>query len=1158
MEKINVANICSKIEDYFKNKNLFLISSVLVLILILFISFSYASLTPIKTIYITSENLNYEDQEPGAFKITKSSEWIGNSTANIKFDLNSIVSPINKKVDVILAIDTSQSMTGNRLTQIKSEINSLMDYILKLDNENKVGLISFNSEATILSDFTNDYNILESEINALTASEATDYYSALNATEDLLKQYTFQEDKECIILIFTDGANSENIPNEVVKTSYLKKEYPYIKINSIFYEMGDIIDDSMSSVSDNFFKADKDNVRSILYKATVGLEKYDEFVVEDIINSTYFDVIDIKISLGEVSFNEISGNKKITWDLGNNYSSGTKENLEIKIKLKEEYFNTAGVYQTNIQENVNSTLGAKSENVIASLTPIIADNYIVRYEGNDPKDCTVMGIPPSQYHSVFSTVEIPSPNPTCSGYKFKGWKFSDDSKGTKIGDEYFIMPESDVILIAEWAKVKIEKSMEGPVLEVPLLYNIIASKSVADNISSAKVNGSTGIDFTKASSETNGEGIYEMMSTSNDQYPVYYYRGNVDDNNVVFADFCWKAVRTTSTGGVKLLYNGPVDADGGCSASGSNTTIGSKSFNNSDYSLAGAGYMYSEVVNSDSFDFNQWPSYATGDSIYSFDISEVPSWYFSDTVSYCNSNIITCGGISGLNSYSLTNPVQYSSSSNYSQLIGKYTNHGLSQGTKKLPNAGYVFGVTDTKIYCQLVFGGNTWNESDLTIPSYVFAKDVIYDGENYNLIDTISVSLNKWPENYENISQNYSYSCLSSYSVCKDTYFIYGADPKFGHYYKLSNGATAENYIDLMLNSSNDISSTIKTFVDNWYYSKLRGYAELLEDTVWCNDRRVYDYGRWGNNGTPTGNLYFSGYERTQPTLTCNPNDSFTVSSTNGNGRLTYPIGLLTLDEVMLAGHRKSSVASTYLVNGVKWHLMTPVVYDGLSPSFAFLKADGYLNQINEKADYVRPAISLKQGAKVISGVGSKTEPYVVVGGNPITIIGNSDVYTNSSFAMPGQTVNLYSKNQGLAVTSFKLNGTKINGNSFIMPETSAKITDIVTSAQTIFESRDTNGGTTHSNYSNNLNETFEKVYEGAVSLNIELTYQTESSSFDYITLYDSPDSTTPINNKKYGGTTKTTETIVVNSNYIKINFKTDTSINSYYGFKAIIIPNY
>jgi hypothetical protein len=77
-----------------------------------------------------------------------------------------------------------------------------------------------------------------------------------------------------------------------------------------------------------------------------------------------------------------------------------------------------------------------------------------------------------------------------------------------------------------------------------------------DNIQSEFVTASTGIDFSQISSDTNGKGLYIRSGTENDAYPIVYYRGDVEDNNVLFNNKCWKAVRTTDTGGVKLIYNG--------------------------------------------------------------------------------------------------------------------------------------------------------------------------------------------------------------------------------------------------------------------------------------------------------------------------------------------------------------------------------------------------------------------------------------------------------------------------------------------------------------------------------------------------------------------------------------------------------------------------
>lgn len=59
-------------------------------------------------------------------------------------------------------------------------------------------------------------------------------------------------------------------------------------------------------------------------------------------------------------------------------------------------------------------------------------------------------------------------------------------------------------------------------------------------------------------------GIYYTNSSINGA-KVYFYRGNNSlDNNVVFANKCWKIVRTTEDNGVRIIYNGNVNPDGSC------------------------------------------------------------------------------------------------------------------------------------------------------------------------------------------------------------------------------------------------------------------------------------------------------------------------------------------------------------------------------------------------------------------------------------------------------------------------------------------------------------------------------------------------------------------------------------------------------------------
>ncbi len=136
-------------------------------------------------------------------------------------------------------------------------------------------------------------------------------------------------------------------------------------------------------------------------------------------------------------------------------------------------------------------------------------------------------------------------------------------------------------MIAVLATLMIFQMMAVPVLAVSksknYLYSIMAKKAVPDNIKSEYVEFENGINFNYSPvyypneekedysvKINNGKGVYMISSTAKDLYPIYYYRGEVDDNNVIFGGYCWKMVRTTDTGGVKIIYNGEPNEDGTC------------------------------------------------------------------------------------------------------------------------------------------------------------------------------------------------------------------------------------------------------------------------------------------------------------------------------------------------------------------------------------------------------------------------------------------------------------------------------------------------------------------------------------------------------------------------------------------------------------------
>ena len=149
--------------------------------------------------------------------------------------------------------------------------------------------------------------------------------------------------------------------------------------------------------------------------------------------------------------------------------------------------------------------------------------------------------------SYDETSSIKSPELVRNDYNLTGWTTNKDGSGTKyeVGQNFTnlcITNNCEINLYAQWKTYVGEE-----------IYYVMNSIATPDNIQSQYVSSPNGIDFTKSSGITNGRGLYVMADTINSPHPIYYYRGKVNDNNAVFGKFCWKILRTTDTGGIRLL-----------------------------------------------------------------------------------------------------------------------------------------------------------------------------------------------------------------------------------------------------------------------------------------------------------------------------------------------------------------------------------------------------------------------------------------------------------------------------------------------------------------------------------------------------------------------------------------------------------------------------
>ena len=192
--------------------------------------------------------------------------------------------------------------------------------------------------------------------------------------------------------------------------------------------------------------------------------------------------------------------------------------------------------------------------------------------------------------------------------------------------------------------------------------------------------------------------------------------------------------------------------------------------------------------------------------------------------------------------------------------------------------------------------------------------------------------------------------------------------------------------------------SSDIKTYLDNWYanYTDLNKTGTKITDQIYCNDRTAstsnVSYSTtnyttltsWNSKGT----LYFYGANGrisndNNPMLTCAvDSDRFTVNKINGKGNsaLTYPIGLITIDEVEMAGNNfNESVKSHYLYTGAHYWTGTPAAFDGdFSFEYSAMDEGGFSMSDVGIRFAARGVVSLSSESKLL-GSGTYNDVYIV-----------------------------------------------------------------------------------------------------------------------------------------------------------------------------------
>lgn len=355
----------------------------------------------------------------------------------------------------------------------------------------------------------------------------------------------------------------------------------------------------------------------------------------------------------------------------------------------------------------------------------------------------------------------------------------------------------------------------------------------------------------------------DSMDPTKSTEDIYYFaadtvaKGNEirNMNNVVFADKCWQIIRTTDTGGIRLLYNGLPDITevdgkthyncgttrpkyqiGGikeevnlngtykyaasyttsgtnnttftlvdpqsitvnstnaaeqianivenypytCRTSGNSCTVSSSSgnfykileqksgvkanaYNAGDVenigdtvwadpglSIASVGYMYGDYGIYDELDSQEYNEYdPTQTNIYSTTLTLGTTYYYASNYDY---------GVTTSGKYTLTSPIQITSETNYSNLVGKYVINNATTASTMY----YIIDVYNTnKAYVKTLSSGN--QDVSISIAESYNSSNQL---QNYTTIE-----LKEWKNNYA--SYKGKYTCGDSRTNCSEPRYL-------------------------------------------------------------------------------------------------------------------------------------------------------------------------------------------------------------------------------------------------------------------------------------------------------------------------------------------------------------------------------------------------
>ena len=209
---------------------------------------------------------------------------------------------------------------------------------------------------------------------------------------------------------------------------------------------------------------------------------------------------------------------------------------------------------------------------------------------------------------------------------------------------------------------------------------------------------------------------------------------------------------------------------------------------------------------------------------------------------------------------------------------------------------------------------------------------------------------------------------------------------------------------VEYISSSDSNVKSPIIDVLNDWYKKTFIPSADnsinytdfISKNTIFCNNKTSYlDTNYYQSKElapiflrTNNYNIYNDANIINTVNFKCeNMNDRYGVNE----GNLTYPVGLLTAQDIILAGgyldvegdqyHGGPDGVTTnesyFLYSSVPYWTMSPISNDG---KMLYVDASGTLKAASATSTYaIRPVISLNQAIVIARGSGTANDPYIV-----------------------------------------------------------------------------------------------------------------------------------------------------------------------------------